>query len=246
MKSQEVRRIRGFYHAMLGVQQTLAAIPTKQPGMVVDQSTYGMVRDEVEQIASTLPNLLPKFERVAFLSHDVGRGAYYHLDALKLYVGRAVGRLKAAIDEQESNPVTQEREFTYVSDPALRGMIVRDYAEAQRAFIANCWKASIILSGGLLEAVLLDLVAQHEMSATSSRKAPKKPGSLQHWPLSTLIDVAVDLELVTPGIEKLSHPIREYRNLVHPGVELRSGLTFGEEEARIALEVLHILDRDLS
>jgi hypothetical protein len=36
------------------------------------------------------------------------------------------------------------------------------------------------------------------------------------------------------------------RNLVHPGNELRQKLAFGHEEARIALEVLNMVDRELT
>jgi hypothetical protein len=64
--------------------------------------------------------------------------------------------------------------------------------------------------------------------------------------LSKLIAVAVEMNKVSDAVEKLSNPVREYRNLAHPGNELRTGLSFGAEEARIALEVLHILHRDLS
>lgn len=42
-----------------------------------------------------------------------------------------------------------------------------------------------------------------------------------------------------------AHSVREYRNLVHPGREVRENLSFGREEAAIALEVLRILVRDL-
>jgi hypothetical protein len=39
--------------------------------------------------------------------------------------------------------------------------------------------------------------------------------------------------------------VREYRNLIHPGNELRSKLTVGAEEARIAIEILNLIDREL-
>jgi hypothetical protein len=40
--------------------------------------------------------------------------------------------------------------------------------------------------------------------------------------------------------------VREYRNLVHPGVEKRSGLEIGEEQANIAQSVLGIVIKSLS
>jgi hypothetical protein len=56
-----------------------------------------------------------------------------------------------------------------------------------------------------------------------------------------------ELDLVKDeGLQKLSHSVRGYRNLVHPGNELRSKLTVAPEEARIALSVLDMLHRELS
>ncbi len=46
--------------------------------------------------------------------------------------------------------------------------------------------------------------------------------------------------------DKLSHSVRQYRNLIDPGNELRQQLLFGHEEARIALEILNMVDRELT
>jgi hypothetical protein len=142
-------------------------------------------------------------------------------------------------------PVTEERQFAFVSDSALRTIIERDYAEIQKAYISECWKSVIILCGGAIEAILTDLLIQNETAAKAAESAPKNSDIIR-WDLSNLIGVAVELSLVSAGIEKLSHSIREYRNLVHPGNELRNKLRFDAEEAKIAVEVLNIVHRDLS
>lgn len=68
---------------------------------------------------------------------------------------------------------------------------------------------------------------------------------LRRLNFSNLIERAVKLELVSPTVEKLSHTVREYRNLVHPGLELRKNLEFGAEEAKIACSIIKIVERDL-
>jgi hypothetical protein len=156
-----------------------------------------------------------------------------------------LGRLKIEIDKSSESPVTEKRHFVFVNDPDLRNIIERDFSEIQRCFISECWKSVIILCGGAIEAILTDLVLANSSQALSSSKAPRQK-DITKWNLSSLIDVCVDLDLISQGVEKLSHPIREYRNLVHPGRELRENLVFNTEEARIALEVLNIVYRDLS
>ncbi len=212
---------------------------------VVDEGIYRIIETEVQDIEKGFPDILPSFHPKNFFSHDAGRGEWYRLHALRLYVSAAVGRLKGAIEESDTAPVTQKRAFSYVKDAAVRAIVVRDYDELQRAYVAKCWKAVIILCGGSLEAILLDLLKQNESTAKAATRAPQQ-SDLTKWDLSNLIDVAVELKLVGAGIEKLSHSVREYRNLVHPGVEVRSGLSFDQEEARIAIEVLHLLDRELT
>jgi hypothetical protein len=100
-----------------------------------------------------------------------------------------------------------------------------------------CW--------GSIEAILIDLLLHQESKAKAATTAPKNP-DIKRWDFADLIKVSVELTLVSQGVEKLSQSVREYRNLVHPGNEIRNNLTFGSEEAKIALEVLHIVHRDLS
>jgi hypothetical protein len=111
-----------------------------------------------------------------------------------------VGRLKGAIEESDTTPVTQMRAFSYISDTAVRTIIARDYDEIQRAYVAKCWKSVMILSGGSIEAILLDLLKQNEPAAKAAAAAPRQ-NDLTRWDLSNLIDVAVELKLVGPGID---------------------------------------------
>ena len=103
----------------------------------------------------------------------------------------------------------------------------------------------VVLSGGAIETILLDLLQHNQSAAMGASKAPKGKPDIARWDLSDLVNVAVELNLVSASVEKLSHSVREYRNLIHPGNELRNKLVFNAEEAKIALEVLHIVHRDL-
>lgn len=78
-----------------------------------------------------------------------------------------------------------------------------------------------------------------------SAKAPKQP-DFTRWALNDLIEVCVDVKLVPIGTGMVSSATRQYRNLVHPGVEFREKVVFAKEEASIALNVLDMLHRELS
>jgi hypothetical protein len=69
---------------------------------------------------------------------------------------------------------------------------------------------------------------------------------LSRWDLSELLKVAVEIGLVEPSAEVLGETVRQYRNLVHPGNEMRNRLTVGRLEANSALNSLKIIHRDLS
>ncbi len=207
----------------------------------VDGDVFSQIMDEVESARELFPFLVPSCDRDAFVSFGG-----YSARALSMYLGRVLARLRAEIPESDSSPITEERDFSFVRDTGLRRLLDRDYPEIQRAFVAECWKAVIILAGSAIEACLLDLALQNSAAAKTTTAARKAAAEITKWTISELINVGIELGLVPVGAEKLSHSVREYRNLVHPGYEIRSGLGLGREEARIAVEVLNMIQRELS
>lgn len=205
-----------------------------------------IILGELSRLQTLDPTLVPAgLSPGEWHSGGARRDAYFDRAAVRSFLAAVIGRIEAALDSPDTGPVTEHRVFPFVSDGQLRRIVERDYEELQRAYIAGCWKSTIILSGGAIETVLLDLV-RNNPRATAAESAPKGKPELSRWDLNDLIKVAVELKLVSSTVEKLSHSVRDYRNLVHPGNELRSGLRFDREEARIAIEVLNALHRDLS
>jgi hypothetical protein len=114
-----------------------------------------------------------------------------------------------------------------------------------RTLAEKCWKSTVVLAGGIIEGLLTDRLLLDVPKASSASSAPKKNQNISTWRFVDLINVAVEIRIVGKGAEKLSHSVREYRNLVHPHKELKEGLEADKQEAKIALQVLHLVDRDL-
>ncbi len=148
---------------------------------------------------------------------------------------------ESAVSESELS-----RQFDFVSNSQLRSIVIRDYAEMGLIASTAAIKSRIILAGGLIEGLLLDVLSRKKKRVLSSQTALKVgKKSIEQWGLAGLIDVSVELKIISPQVEKLGGVVREYRNLVHPGLEKRSGLEIGSDEATIAQSVLSIVIKDL-
>jgi hypothetical protein len=238
MKQEQNKKLRAYYHSLVGQQRVLN---TLTGGVLIP---FGAVRPlflELAFLQKDFPDLVPFDPEQSQLEED----SEVNIISVMSMLSMVLGRLQTALEESTDVPVTEKREFAFISNSNLKAIIERDYEEIQRAFISNCWKSVIILCGGAIEAILTDLLLRNKIIALSTKSAPKE-NDITRWNFSELIDVAVELKLVSVGMEKLSHPLREYRNLVHPGNEIRNKLDFGAEEAKIAVELLHILHRDLT
>lgn len=241
MTEKENKRLRAYYHSLLEQQRVIE----DAKDFNISSQPVALLKEEVDRIESEFPNLIPPFVPERFFDFRGDDDTFYKVPGIRSYLGMALARVKVAIEIGESTPVTQTREFGFVKDTELRKVIERDYQEIQTAYVARCWKSVIILSGGAIEALLTDLLMRNSARANTATKAPRQ-SDITKWDLADVINVAVELQFVSGGVEKLSHSVREYRNLVHPGNEVRNKLTFDAEEAKIALEVLHIVHRDLS
>ncbi len=236
MTSEELRKGRTYYRSLLSLQRSLQSNKTSNPSFHI--GVVKMLADEVGRIEKDFPGL------VLPCPFDL-REMWHMKGEVLVYLGSCLARLEGSIDTTDGMPVTESREFTFIGDAELRKIVERDYSEIQRALIAGCNKSVIILAGSAIEAILVDCLLADEARARGSRKAPTET-DIRRWDLNDLINVGVDLNIVTIGVEKLSHSVRQYRNLVHPGNEIRNNLVFDKEEAKIAVEVLHIIHRDLS
>lgn len=252
MEADKLKKLRQFYHSLVGQQRIFDSLSNNPSNNFlklnrVEGKSILPLESEFNQLSHEFTEIIPPFDKGKYYSklNVEAPGVYYDLTGIRTYLAMAIGRLQIEIDETSDTPVTEKRQFSFISDSDLRRIIERDYSEIQRSYIAECWKSVIILCGGAIEAILADLVKSNEQTAKASKSASKE-SDIMRWDLSTLINVSVELSLVSAGVEKLSHSLREYRNLVHPGNELRNKLRFSAEEAKIAVEVLNIVHRDLT
>jgi hypothetical protein len=120
--------------------------------------------------------------------------------------------------------------------------VERDYAEFANARRANGFKSCLILCGGLLDALLPDALERNSARAAGAKRADKgKP--LADWNLSTTIDVAGEISLVSQGAPRMANVVRDFRNLVHRGKERRGDYLIEAHEAAEA--GLNAVIRDL-
>ena len=105
-----------------------------------------------------------------------------------------------------------------------------------------------MLCGTVLEALLIDALSHIREEAKFSypqtysegkRKGNKSP-EIEEWPLYRLIEVAKQQSVITSDVAKLSHIVRDYRNLIHLSAQKRDQLRV---DSHVASAVVNLLTR---
>jgi hypothetical protein len=213
----------------------------------VAEGAFVLVADQVAQADRELPGLLPPFDRDYFRGRWRPEFKLYDAGRLRHWLQVALTHLRSAEQSQVGGaaaPLDTAIDFSFAGNPALQGILERDRVEIERGLQQQCWKSVIILAGGMVEALLADVVGK----VKRSRADPGAPiPDVSRWSLNDLINEAHKLELVGRHLKGLSHTLREYRNLVHAGCELRDDkLRVAAEEAQLAVTILQMVARDLA
>lgn len=242
--SDQIEKLKESRFFVFEMQNMLTNIRSSKQ-YVVGSTVVNQYKKFIDEFNKVLPGLLNEFN---ISDHRVDdfytTDEYFNVDSFLTRVIRDLGILKSKIDSAEISPIIPTKDFSFVIDVSLRKIIERDYIYLSKCLNVEAWKPVIILAGGLIEALLLDKLLTDEAKARFSTKAPNEK-DLKKWDLDNLIDVAVDLQIINPGVEKLSDAVRHYRNLVHPGRELTSGLKIEPQEANVAVNILEMVIRDL-
>ena len=126
-------------------------------------------------------------------------------------------------------------------DFAVYEIIQDRVKEAQSCLSIGAHLSVIFQCGSVLEAVLLGAAQNEPERFNRSSKSPKQNGKVkayQDWKLSEFIDVAHDIGLLKPDVQKFSHGLRDFRNYIHPYEQMASGFKPDEHTAKVCFQVL--------
>ncbi|OPA74070.1 hypothetical protein BVG16_25300 [Paenibacillus selenitireducens] len=124
-----------------------------------------------------------------------------------------------------------------VVNPELKSMLERDLNENVIALITKSYKTSLIMSGSIIEAVLLDHITSKNITSYILENGKSK--KTNQMDLNELLYIANKEAYIDLQLYHLSHAIRGFRNLIHPGVEKRkTSIIVNEENAALAWSIV--------
>lgn len=172
--------------------------------------------------------------RNTFSSLNNPEGSYIIWGRLLKQIGRGKVLLEnlyivldklSELNNEDSIYELPEQVWGFVKDDELKNIIIRDYDELKRILRVQAPKSAIVLSGSILEAILVNIIRQNEDQGKQAflrlfTKAVSIP-PMHEWSLYQLILVGAELKILDEDTKRHIDIIREYRNLIHPMVEVR-------------------------
>ena len=143
----------------------------------------------------------------------------------------------------------------FVDDPVFRRTLAVDVAAAHRALGHGEWKAATVLAGSVVEALLLYVLRERVDLAVCRARVDElvRAGALRQrpnedilwWSLSELLVVGHSFNLITDNTNAIADSTREYRNLIHPGREIRENQHCTKGIAHVAVGTMERTIEDL-
>jgi hypothetical protein len=152
-------------------------------------------------------------------------------------------------------------DLNFVANVELRQILERDVAElnvARSQGLDKTAKTCMVLCGSIAEALLLEKLSQNSADATvvasslPPNQRPRSPDNPEEWDLNNMITVGLRLSppLLPDDATTGAHQLRNWRNLIHPGRELREAhnrrIRPTKERANNAIAFLQFIAKELA
>ena len=122
--------------------------------------------------------------------------------------------------------------FDFISNEDFRASLEKDYQELDSCLKAEAWKATHVLAGSIIEAVLIDyLVAEGHINIAAALKLD----------FGKALSLCKEKKIISSKTNDLSSVIKEFRNLIHPGRIIRLNETLTKDSALVAKSLVHIV-----
>lgn len=136
----------------------------------------------------------------------------------------------------------EELEFEFIDDEKLRIILESDLREALGLLETRAWKSCIILCGSILEGLLLwKLEHTQRRVDESTNEDGAKTADYEDFGLALLLRSCKEQKLIENEAMMLTEWARDYRNLIHPGNQRRSGRHVRKEHATIAINLVMLV-----
>lgn len=157
-----------------------------------------------------------------------------------VFDGNPVTPLVAIVEILRQTPdqmlPSREDRLSYVADLRYRDQLLFDLAVASSALDNREWKASVVIAGSVVEALLLNALLDAGVAE------PK----LYKMSFDDLIKESNKGALIDKSLTDQLQAVRDYRNLIHPGRAIRERETCTPGKAYAMFGALHLLDEQLS
>lgn len=128
--------------------------------------------------------------------------------------------------------------FDFIADLKHKSLLERDFNELQECINHGLSKSAMILSGSIIEAVLLEFFTHNLPLGVSHNQLLKLS-------LNDLLLHAESAKLISSRSKELSLVIKDYRNLIHPGREIRTKEDFDIDTAIVAFSLVNIILKEI-
>ena len=155
-----------------------------------------------------------------------------------------------ARNKREEKPKVEipEFDFQFIRNKEIKNLLARDWEEAQKAFHNELHKSTVVLCGTILESLLIDALSRNEQEAKfnyyqkylEGKNKENKPREIENWKLYELIEIAKFQGIISADAAKLSHIVKDYRNLIHLLAQERDRLHIDSHVASAVVQLLAV------
>lgn len=133
---------------------------------------------------------------------------------------------------QATGKTAMTQSFDFITSEELRTSLIQDMNEINVCHSNSAWKAVHVLSGSVIEALLIDtLIAEKHVTETNGHRLT----------LARAIDRSQNEGIISQKSKDLASVVRCYRNLIHPGYLARTGEQYNKETAEISKSLVSII-----
>ena len=144
----------------------------------------------------------------------------------------------------------------FITDAKTRDSISLEIGSIESAVRNGEWKAATVLTGSVIEALLLWRLKQFTekevtdavdrcLTARALKHRPPKWPDLLKWTLPEMIETSNELKILRPATVVEARQSKDFRNLIHPGRVLASDAECNRGTAFSAVAALDFIVADL-